>query len=240
MSDDAGHFHDEELDDDTLQALAGAHATAPPPELRGRVLAAVHEHGQSEANLRHLNHWRSVGIAASAAAATLAVFLFYDAVTPPPADPTRVTLEFEKAELRARVEEQERDLRLLEEALSVHTEVVRILTARGSRSAELTAVDGGSGTARVLLDPESGAVAVLGKGLPPPKAGRVYELWAIRGDGTTEPAGVLEASGERSFAVRLRQVARPGEVREFAISIEPEGGADNPTGPLVLVGAVGP
>jgi len=240
MSDDTGRPRDEELDDDTLQALAAAHVTAPPPELRDRILAAVHEHGQSEANLRNVNRWRSVGIVASAAAATLTLFLFYEALSPPPVDPTRVTLEFEKAALRAKVEEQERDLHLLEDALAVHSEVVRILTARGSRSAALTAVDGSSGTARVLLDPESGAVAVLGKGLPPPKAGRVYELWAIRGDGTTEPAGVLEASGERSFAVRLRQVAKPGEVREFAISIEPEGGADNPTGPLLLVGAVSP
>lgn len=242
MTDDTRDPRDEALDDDALEALAGGQATPPPPELRDRVLSAVRECSDRDAAARSLNLWRSVGIAASAAAATLAVFLLYDAATMPPlgGDATRATLEFERAQLAARLEQQETDLRLLEDALQVHSEVVRILMTRNFRIATLSPVEGGSGTARVLLDPDSGAVAVLGKGLPPPQAGRAYELWAIRGDGTTEPAGVLEARSGRSFAVRLRQVAKPGEVREFAISLEPEAGADAPTGPLVLVGAVRP
>ena len=107
-----------------------------------------------------------------------------------------------------------------------------------SRICSLRSRDGGEGTARVLLDPASGAVAVLGKGLPPPKTGRVYELWAIRSDGKTERAGTLEPRGKRSFAVRLKEVAQPGQVREFAISVEPQGGAEKPSGPMVLVGSV--
>ena len=120
----------------------------------------------------------------------------------------------------------------------MHGEVTNILTSTRFVSAMLTAPDGGNGTARVLLDPATGALAVLGKGLPAPQVGRVYELWAIRADGTPEPAGTLEPGLGRSFAVRLRQVSEPSDVEQFALSVEPAGGAERPTGPVVLAGKV--
>ncbi len=226
-----------ELNDAALEALAQSYATPPPPELRARVLASVHELARERRTTRRLNHWRFLGIATSAAAATLAGFLVYQSLAESPGD---AALEREQPGLLARLQQQESDLRLLEDALNVHTEVVRILTSPEFLSASLTSPEGGTGIVRVLLDPTSGAVAVLGKGLPPPQAGRVYELWAIRGDGTPEPAGTLAPAGERSFAVRLRQVPEPGAVTRFALSMEPAGGAARPTGPIVLAGVVQP
>ena len=50
-------------------------------------------------------------------------------------------------------------------------------------------------------------------------------------------------TGEVRIAVRdlpaLPAVANPSEVAAFAVSIEPEGGSEAPTGPIVLSGAVG-
>ena len=119
----------------------------------------------------------------------------------------------------------------------MHGEVARIVSSKAFRSAPMESTTGGDGYARVLLDPDSGAVAILGRGLAPPQAGRVYELWAIKADGTPEPAGTLEPQG-RSFAVSMKQVSEPDTVRRFALSVEPEPGARQPSGPYVLAGAI--
>ena len=237
MADRVDPAPDSELDDHTLEALAEACATPAPPELRGRVLQELAGRSERNALRGSLNRWRQLAIATCAAAATLAIYVLSQSATPPGAGNAR--LDSEPAMLRARIETQERDLRLLEEALNVHGEVARILTARSFRSAPLESTTGGDGYARVLLDPDSGAVAILGKGLPPPQVGRVYELWAIKADGTPEPAGTLEPSG-RSFAVRMKQVSDPRTVQRFALSVEQEPGARQPSGPYVLAGAIEP
>ncbi len=225
----------EELEAAALEALALAHASQPPALLRTRLLEQVGREAAERRTARRVSRWRALAIASSAAAATLAGFLVLQSLA---GGGPRIG---EREDLQARLDQQERDLLLLEDALNVHSEVVRILTSPRFLSASLTSPEGGhAGTARVLLDPATGAVAVLGKGLPPPQAGRVYELWAIRGDGTPEAAGTLEAAGERSFAVRLRQVSEPGAVRQFALSVEPAGGAERPSGPMVLAGFVQP
>ena len=235
MTDPVDRAPDSELDDQALEALAEACATGPPPGLRARVLEAVADARERSALRSRLYRWRQLGIAACAAAATLAIYVLSQPGTAPSA--SVAALEQERALLRVRIETQERDLRLLEEALNVHGEVARILTARAFRSAPLVSTTGGDGYARVLLDPDSGAVAILGRGLPPPQSGRVYELWAIKADGTPEPAGTLEPSG-RSFAVRMKQVSEPDRVQRFALSVEPGPGARQPSGPYVLAGSV--
>jgi len=224
----------EELEAAALEALALAHASKPPAVLRARLLEQVGLEISERRAARRVSRWRTLAIGSSAAAATLAGFLVLQSFAG-----GRTALG-ERENLLTRLEQQERDLLLLEDALGVHSEVVRILTSPQFLSASLTSPEGHAGTARVLMDPATGAVAVLGKGLPPPQAGRVYELWAIRGDGTPEAAGTLEAAGGRSFAVRLRQVSEPGAVRQFALSVEPAGGAERPTGPMVLAGFVRP
>jgi anti-sigma-K factor RskA len=223
-----------ELEALALETLARAHARQPPASLRARLLEQIGREASERQAARRVSRWRTLAIASSAAAATLAGFLVLQSLAG-----GRIPLG-ERENLLARLEQQERDLLLLEDALNVHSEVVRILTSPHSVSASLTSPEGRAGSVRVLLDPATGAVAVLGKGLPPPQAGRVYELWAIRDDGTPEAAGTLEAAGGRSFAVRLRQVSEPGAVRQFGLSVEPAGGAERPSGPMVLAGFVQP
>jgi anti-sigma-K factor RskA len=90
----------------------------------------------------------------------------------------------------------------------------------------------------VIVDPTSGEAAVVLAGLGPAPAGRVYELWAIRGERPPEPAGLVSGEGAGPIAARGARVERPGEVTAFAVSIEPAGGSQTPTGPIVLAGAV--
>jgi anti-sigma-K factor RskA len=236
----SSHEWDEpgELDDAGLEALAEATATPPPPELRARVLAEIRRSADTERLESRLRRWRVASAAALAAAAALAVLVAWDARDRRGSEALLASLERDRVELAAELEDQQHDFTMLEDALAVQSEVMRILASPGLVTASLTPVAGGPGRVRVVHDAETGAVAVIGAGLPPPEAGRVYELWAFRGDGPPEPAGVLSRGPQRSFAVQMRLADDPRAVTQFAISLEPHAGAEEPTGPIVLAGSV--
>ena len=82
------------------------------------------------------------------------------------------------------------------------------------------------------------AVAVLGAeravlltdALPPAAEGRTYQLWAMR-DGVPVPSGVFEVTSARVEAVAEDYRAGDG----LAVTVEPDGGSDQPTTEPVLV-----
>jgi anti-sigma-K factor RskA len=79
--------------------------------------------------------------------------------------------------------------------------------------------------ATLLVAPSGEAVLSVGH-LPPPPAGKAYEMWIIDG-GRTLPAGILRGS--------LSTLARPVPPgASVAVSVEPADGSLQPTGPLLL------
>jgi hypothetical protein len=72
------------------------------------------------------------------------------------------------------------------------------------------------------------------QGLQPVGPGRDYQLWFIA-DGTPISAGVFEA--EDGTPVNLSSAEMPAGTQTAAITVEPEGGAPAPTGPMVLKAA---
>ncbi len=250
MTDELTRERDQsELDDDALEAIGEMFSTPPPPALRARVLDAVRREAEIRRSVVRLRRWRVATIASAAglaAALALAIASGFEALRlQEDADVLRA-LELDRLELQARIEEQNEEHAVLAEALAVQSEVVRILSSPRLVTATLRASPGQEnvGGARVLLDPVTGAVAVVGRGLAPPQAGRVYEVWAMRDDGPPEPAGLLKrtadpgGSADRSFAARLPHVREPREVTRFAISVEPEGGRAHPSGTIVLEGSI--
>lgn len=85
------------------------------------------------------------------------------------------------------------------------------------------------GTATVVA---AGGDAVLAtRALPAPPAGRMYQLWVVRGE-VKRPAGRLDLHAGTGQAL-LTGVANGDTV---AVTIEPEGGSDQPTtGPVVAI-----
>ena len=113
------------------------------------------------------------------------------------------------------------------------------------------------GAMDLLLDPATRVVALSGAGpipdglgrlvwhserggylfvanVPPPPAGKVYELWTIK-DGQPKPAGVFTVDGSRRATHPVAPTRSPVQV--FAVTLEPEGGVPSPTGPIVLASA---
>lgn len=255
-----------DLDDLALEALAEAHATPPPPGLRNRVLAEVRRSGSrggdaTDAPSIALRRWRAVG----AVAATLAVVLgglLAISQSHLSAERTRTAeiqaqlteqqtqlaqrttqlgaLAQEKQQLEARLNEASKTLVGLQETIESQGQLLQVLSGPRTIMANLAPKGDATATARVLVDPATGNAALVVADLGSLDAEQVYELWAIRGSRPPQPAGLFTVSADRSAAVRLPLVANSGEVTAFAVSIEPKGGSQSPTGPIVLVGAVTP
>lgn len=77
-------------------------------------------------------------------------------------------------------------------------------------------------------------------GLDPLPAQQTYQLWLITpSQETPVPAGLLEIKGDLTT---LQPIQIPPEGRDFTaigVSIEPAGGSQAPTGPIVLLGTIG-
>jgi anti-sigma-K factor RskA len=230
-----------DLDDLALEALAEAHRATPPARLRGRIVDTIRAETEGPRVRRSLVVWRVVG----SIAATLALVMtgLYarerqrgDAQAIALADAART-----REALATRLDEQGKTLVGLREAVEAQAQMLRVLSGPRTLTASLAPKEGFAGSGRVLVDAETGEAHVVLAGLPSPGAGKVYELWAIRGDRPPEAAGLLALDAGPATAKRVDRIATPTEVAAFAISLEPEGGsttATGPRGPIVLVGKV--
>ncbi len=241
-----------ELDDFALEALAEAYATPPPAALRQRVLGTAREETAVTASRRATTRWRIVGALAATVALALGGLLARERgvagerlVALRAAESTAAerlaalrAAESTAAELTARLETQGNTLVGLREALAAQAQVLRVMGSPHTVSAALSPTEGRGGAGRIHVDPSTGDGAIVLAGVETLPAGKVYELWALRGDAPPEPAGLLDIVGPDLVVARVTGVARPAEVTAFAVSIEPAGGSKSPQGPIVLAGPV--
>lgn len=101
-------------------------------------------------------------------------------------------------------------------------QIAAVLDAPDARVFERSLSPGGAATVVVSRDRDRGVVLL--RDLPAPGAGRIYELWLIRG---SEPRKVGQlAEGDRASTTVIGPV---GEAGTFGVSNEPVGGSATPT-----------
>jgi hypothetical protein len=200
---------------DVAAALGETVGAAPPPALRGTVLAAAARSGQDlpptvvgtpsgrpEVVAPARGRRNLLPVAGMAAAAALVVGV----------------LANELLETRDR--------------LARATSVQSVLAAADARSWTLSG-DGVSG--RLVTSPSAGRSVLVAGGLPTPTAGRAYTLWLIRDDapvavhqfGVDDPADAVEL-----VSARVDGYDAAGVTEEAAADTLPAA----PTGPLLLHG----
>lgn len=128
-------------------------------------------------------------------------------------------------ELEATVAELEATRR--DEVIAIATDpTVRSLTLAGQPLAPL-------GVGRALWN-ESGLMAFLATGLPPPPEGGAYHLWFVTPE--ADPVGAVslipDAGGSATVTLQIPEGVTPAAM---AVTIEPAGGAPQPTGDVYLL-----
>ena len=111
----------------------------------------------------------------------------------------------------------------------------KLLTAPGSRIAELSGTTEASGAEAKLAYDKNGRAFLIVNGLPRAPEGKEYQLWYIV-DNKPLPGKTFapDNSGNGKLEDQVPEAARQSAV--FAITLEPAGGVRTPTGAIYLRG----
>jgi anti-sigma-K factor RskA len=157
------------------------------------------------------------------------------------------------ADLQALLAQREKQVRVLTENRNDLTNRLQLAQARASEgnrildalslpSTRLIPVPGtdlAPGATGYALLAENNRVVFHANNLPPLPAGRVYQLWLIRGQAPQiVSGGIFNLNAARSAEVEFTQGALIQNVQAIAVTDEPTGGSTGPTGQKFLVGAV--
>lgn len=86
--------------------------------------------------------------------------------------------------------------------------------------------------ATFVYDPDRDEGVLVATGLSAPAEGMTYQLWVIR-DGQPVDAGVFGSDGRLATATASESLH---DVQQVAVTMEPAGGVDQPTGEILLSG----
>ncbi len=90
---------------------------------------------------------------------------------------------------------------------------------------------------RVIRDSETNRCFFMAMGLAPVPAGKVYELWAIKGSDPV-PMGTFRVDEHGCAMLNLSSFQGMDSFEKFAVTLEPSGGVPKPTGPMHLLGSL--
>ena len=227
------------------EALAGAAADvreAPPARVRHALLERIGESPARRSRVGQALGWAaSVALAAGIGAVVSASWVRarYEVRLEQMASEA-AGLQAELAEqvrtvsdLRQRLGEQERTLTLVKAQAA---EQERTLALLGDPETRLVTLGGltphPQAQARIIWNAHAGGLLVAAD-LPPLPEGKIYELWAIAG-GKPLPAGLFGVDAQGKGRLAVAPLPGGATVDVFAVTLEPAGGVQSPTGAMYL------
>lgn len=112
-------------------------------------------------------------------------------------------------------------------------EAIEIVTAPGARMTELAGTKVMPEAHAMLAYDKNGRAILMAKGLPPPPAGKAYQLWFIAG-GRPMPGRVFTTDASGAGTLNDQVPAEALSAAVFAITLEPKDGMPAPTGAIYL------
>lgn len=206
---------------ETTASLGAAVAEPPPADLRERVLAEALDTPQERspnamtpASAREAEGWRGrlrPVLATAAALVALALLSLGTAV---------VMLADRTSDLEAE--------------LSSAQEIMDVVTQPGMQVVDLESPPGTQ--ARLLHGPEGDQAALVLDGLEDVSDEEAYQLWVMHGETPTPDRVFRPDEGGRAIVSVENDVADADAV---AVTVEPRGGSDAPTGEIIMQGVFG-
>lgn len=143
--------------------------------------------------------------------------------------------------LQSRLDDRGEELRTLRE--QVEQQQNQLAQVRGLPEVTMlnvSATQDGPPDARGTLfyAPGSGQGTLSVTGLTAPPQGRVYQLWYLGGErAVAEPGGTFSVDAQGNALLPITQQVAP--FQQIGLTVEPEGGSQTPTLPVIAVGANG-
>lgn len=202
---------------------------APPPRVKQQLMARVNaqavERAVKKTPEKNESWWSTFWNKATAAwalAAVCAAVAVFFAVTSYRLSGTVEQYRAEAASQRA--------------AVTRANAILGLLNAKNTVGVTLTALpEKPQPTGRVLYHPNYGLL-FYAQNLPAAPADRVYQLWLVPTKGNPISAGVFEPDSKGVASIVLPSLPKGVPAKAFAVTIEPQGGVSQPTGPKILIG----
>ncbi|WP_162054411.1 anti-sigma factor [Pontibacter pamirensis] len=217
-----------------MEAYAALYAAQPRPELKGRVMQEIENHGFEERALPAeepiVQPLYPVDSEASSAyrwmfAASIVLLLLSGALS------FHFYTKWQHAEERlagviASEQLLAQNIRNTSLQLQKQAETLSILRNPEFKPVRLQGVEAHpEASMLVYWNPSRQQVYVDAVTLPAPPAGKQYQLWALK-DGEPVDAGLIQAPGGR---MSLQQMKSVSSAQAFAVTLEPAGGSEVPT-----------
>lgn len=234
-----------ELAGDIEDLAAAVPPVAPSDTTRARLLRELGEPVAASRSIpsRAPRPWRVAGWGWLAAAAAVLALVWglasRGALTSEVAGlraelaPARADLDREAARatgLAAELANAEADNERLAQAMA-------IISSPAMKPVALAGLKDASGArGHAFVDPAGRRAVFVAANLPPLAPGKTYELWFIAA-GKPVPAGTFAVGPKGSATVPVAgALPDPAQIQLWAVTIEPQGGVPQPTGPMVLKG----
>lgn len=121
-----------------------------------------------------------------------------------------------------------------EQTLSTRDHEHHIAIAPGVRTVSLSGMEmAPDAVGQTYLNPTMGKAVFYAFKLPPPTAGRTYQLWFII-EGKPVSAGIFAVDGSGNATLEVGRVDPMDRIDTWAVTLEPEGGVPQPTGQMYL------
>jgi len=121
-------------------------------------------------------------------------------------------------------------------ALAVSERQLAMVTGPQVAVVSLAANGAPKATALMFWDRGTNSWSMYAHNLPPASSGHTYELWLITSAGRKIPAGTFAPTSAGTAHVQMTYALAPTDLQAVAVTEEPAGGVDAPTGPIVIVG----
>lgn len=225
------------LEGEKTSGLAEYRRTPGLPAERARERAA-----ETEPHRGVSRRWRTATGLASAAAIMLAVLAVNFAKrisTVQQQDSIRLTaLETQARDLSRQLADRDRQVVTLREELAMTGQLTRAVLAPDLRTVKLGPLPPAPDAAGLVAMSESNKHAVLQvAGLPQPPRDKEYELWWIGSKSGPVRAAVFSPGPHGGATVACALPPSGERLLAGAITLEPAGGVDKPTGAMYLKGA---
>ena len=126
------------------------------------------------------------------------------------------------------------DMARLEATIAEQNEIILGISAPGIHAVDVPGTEEGSGASgRLFADPEGTSGVLFAWGLTPLSPEESYQVWLIAGDNPVS-AGILSVGDFGNTAQIIEVDDSLNLFDAIGISIEPFGGSNLPTGPIVL------
>ena len=216
--------------------------TAPQEKLAATIKAELLARIRAEREAQERNRWPARDVAKKPEAACGARRAWWNWVLAPVAAALLMAAGMEWQESRRLGEELAGVNRQLAEVLNERqrTEMMLdVLAAQDTMSVKMAGTpDAEKSTGMVRYNARKGMVMYTAA-LPPPPAGKIYQMWLVPAAGAPINAGIFAPGEHGTRQMWMAEVPLNTEAKVFAVTLEPGGGMPQPTGPKVLVGVVG-